>query len=87
MDEKEGSQGELTPVEEQRDGLGRRDLLGAGSAALVTAMLAAQSGRGQSIQNIAKAEQDASASNPGPENPASATWKQIHSCLRVPTTC
>ena len=70
MDEHEGSQGKTTPAPEHREGLGRRDLLGAGSAALVTAMLAAQGARGQSIQNIAKAEHDVSSSDPGPENVA-----------------
>lgn len=53
-----------------RQGLDRRGLLGAGSAALLTAMLGARGARGQSIQDTTKGEHDASASNPGPENAA-----------------
>lgn len=68
MDEQEGPQAAATPAPEQREGLGRRDLLGAGPAAFVAAMLATRSAQGQSIQDVAKAEHDISASDPGPEN-------------------
>jgi oxalate decarboxylase len=50
------------------EGLSRRNFLGVGSAGLASAALAALSVNAQDRTNIAKAEQDHSASNPGPEN-------------------
>jgi oxalate decarboxylase len=49
-------------------GLSRRNFLGVGSAGLATAALASLAVNAQERANIAKGEQDHSASNPGPEN-------------------
>jgi len=49
-------------------GLSRRTFLGASSAGLATAALASLAFNAQERANIARAEQDHSASNPGPEN-------------------
>jgi oxalate decarboxylase len=50
------------------EGLSRRTFLGVGSAGLATAALTSLAANAQERVNIAKAEQDHSASNPGPEN-------------------
>jgi oxalate decarboxylase len=50
------------------EGVSRRTFLGVGSAGLATAALASVSVNAQETANIAKAEHDHSASNPGPEN-------------------
>ncbi|MGA7625079.1 MAG: cupin domain-containing protein [Candidatus Acidiferrales bacterium] len=50
------------------EGLSRRNFLGVGSAGLATAALASVAVNAQERANIAKGEQDHSASNPGPEN-------------------
>jgi oxalate decarboxylase len=50
------------------EGFSRRTFLEAGSAGLATAALTSLTANAQETANIAKAEQDHSASNPGPEN-------------------
>jgi oxalate decarboxylase len=50
------------------EALSRRNFLGVGSAGLATAALASLAVNAQERANIAKGEQDHSASNPGPEN-------------------
>jgi oxalate decarboxylase len=50
------------------EGFSRRTFLGVGSAGLATAALASVAVNAQETANIAKAEHDHSASNPGPEN-------------------
>jgi oxalate decarboxylase len=50
------------------EGLSRRTFLGVGSAGLATAAFTSLAANAQERTNIAKAEQDHSASNPGPEN-------------------
>jgi len=50
------------------EGFSRRTFLGVGSAGLASAALASLAVDAQERANIAKAEQDHSASNPGPEN-------------------
>jgi oxalate decarboxylase len=52
------------------EGLSRRTFLGVGSAGLATAALASLAVKAQERTDIEKAEQDHSASNPGPENQA-----------------
>src|SRR5580658_5793757 len=54
--------------EARAEGLSRRTFLGVGSAGLATAAFTSLSVNAQDRTNIAKAEQDHSASNPGPEN-------------------
>jgi oxalate decarboxylase len=50
------------------EGLSRRTFLGVGSAGLATAALGSLAVNAQESADIEKAEQDHSASNPGPEN-------------------
>jgi oxalate decarboxylase len=54
--------------EARAEGLSRRTFLGVGSAGLATAAFTSLAANAQERTNIAKAEQDHSASNPGPEN-------------------
>jgi oxalate decarboxylase len=61
ISEQQGSQSGM-------EGLSRRTFLGVGSAGLASAALASLALNAQERANIAKGEQDHSASNPGPEN-------------------
>jgi oxalate decarboxylase len=54
--------------EPRTEGLSRRSFLGVGSAGLASAAVTALAVSAQERANIAKGEQDHSASNPGPEN-------------------
>ncbi len=51
-----------------RDEIDRRAFIGTGSTALITAALLLSQARGQDIESVTRAQQDASASDAGPEN-------------------
>jgi oxalate decarboxylase len=66
--EKNNRASEQQESQARAEGLSRRTFLGVGSAGLATAALTSLAASAQERANIAKAEQDHSASNPGPEN-------------------
>lgn len=70
MEQDQPIQGTAAQAPEKREGIDRRGWLGAGSAAIATAFLAARGAHAQTQQQIAKAEHDVSSSDPGPEDAA-----------------
>jgi oxalate decarboxylase len=73
IESKSDTAGETRSKEQQEsksgaEGFSRRTFLGVGSAGLVSAALASLAVNAQERADIAKGEQDHSASNPGPEN-------------------
>jgi oxalate decarboxylase len=73
IESKSDTAGETRSKEQQEsksgaEGFSRRTFLGVGSAGLASAALASLAVNAQERADIAKGEQDHSASNPGPEN-------------------